>query len=119
MNKETKEYFGEVISVYTAKQAIEDGVLMKNPSCTFAECDVITTNLWAYIEERCINCIFTEPMEILERLMKQAKDIYDNNRFEGDNNKDFFVIKGNDKVKPVWFVRNKHNKLTAMLPADY
>ena len=119
MNQEMLEYFGEPISVYTEEQAIEDGVLMKNPSKTFEECNILTTNLWSYIEERCVNCILTEPLEILERFMKQAKDIYDNNKFEGDNDKDFFVIKGNDKIKPVWFVRNGDNKLIGMCPEDY
>jgi len=119
MTEAINELFGEVIYKYTANQAVEDGVLMKNPSKTFNECDLITTSLWNYIEERCINCILTEPLDLLECLMKQAKYTYDRNRFKGDNDKNFFVIDGNGKVKPVWFVRNENNKLTAMLSDDY
>ena len=119
MAEAIQEYFGEVISVYTQKQGIEDGILMRNPSKIFNECDVITTNLWHYIEERCLNCILTEPTELLECLMKQAKYTYDRNRFNGDNDKDFFVIKGNKHFKSIWFVRNEHGKLTAMLAEDY
>ena len=119
MSESTCELFGGVVSEYTAKQAVEDGISMKNPSKIFNECDVITTNLWHYIEERCLNCILTEPTELLECLMKQAKYTYDRNRFKGDNDKDFFVIKGNGKIKPVWFVRNEHGKLTGMLAEDY
>ena len=119
MNNGTKECFGEVISVYTQEQAVEDGVLMKNPSETFEECNIITANLWHYIEERCLNCILTEPIELLECLMKQAKYTYDRSNFRGDNDRNFFVIKGNGKIKPVWFVRNGGNKLTGMMAEDY
>lgn len=121
MDKQAIECFGDVIFSYGREQAIEDGVLMKNPSEVFKECDIITTNLWHYIEERILtrNFILTEPMELLNRLMREAKHVYENGKFEGDNNKDFFVVKGNDKIRPVWFVRNETNKLTAMLPEDY
>ena len=119
MSDTVQEYFSEVISVYTREQGIEDGILIRNPYAIFAECDVITTNLWHYIEERCTNCILTEPIELLGCPMKQAKYIHDRKRFKGDNDKDFFVIEGNGKIKPVWFVRNENNKLTGMLASDY
>ncbi len=119
MQNAIEEFFGETISVYTTEQAVEDGILMKNPSGIFPECDVITTNLWHYVEERCINCVLTEPLDLLNRIMKLAKDIYENEKFKGDNDKDFFVIRGNNKVKAVWFVRNDHGKITGMLPDDY
>ncbi len=113
------EFFGKPISVYTSEQGIEDGILMKNPLDTFTECNLLTTNLWAYIQNRCSRNFFRTPHDLLECLMKRAKDIYDNEKFDGDNDKNFFVIKGNDKVRDVWFVRNEHNKLTVMLPCDY
>ena len=119
MNESMKEFFGEPISVYTREQAIEDGVLMKNPSNLFPECDMLTTNLWSYIEGRCLTNAKIEPPALLNRLMRLAKDIYENEKFKGNNDKDFFVIRGNNKVKAVWFVRNENNKLTAMLAEDY
>jgi len=121
MDKKMTEYFGEVIYSYSEEQAIEDGVLMMNPSNDFEECNIITTNLWFYIEERVLNgnFILTEPQDMVNRLMKDAKDIYKNRKFEGDNDEDFFVVKGSEKIKLVWFVRNEDNKLTAMLPEDY
>ena len=60
----------------------------------------------------------TEPKEFLDIVMKQAKRIYDKEKFIGDNDKNFFVIKGR-QIKPIWFVRNGNNKLTGMLPEDY
>ena len=51
MDQEMLEYFGEPISVYTQEQALEDGVLMKNPSESFDECSILTTNLGHYIEK--------------------------------------------------------------------
>lgn len=117
--KQGDELFGEVISVYTEKQAMEDGVLMQNPCDVFEECNMMTTNLWEYIRERCFRMTLTSREELLEILMRLAKDIYENKRFEGDNDKNFFVIKGNVNIKPVWFVRNNQERLTAMLPEDY
>jgi hypothetical protein len=113
------EFFGKTVFVYTSEQGIEDGILMKNPLDTFAECNLLTKNLWAYIQNRCSRNLLRTPHDLLECLMKLAKDIYDNGKFDGNNYKNFFVIKGNDKVRDVWFVRNEHNKLTGMLADDY
>ena len=119
MNQEMVKYFGEPISVYTQEQALEDGVLMKNPSETFDECDILTTHLWHYIEKKCRETTLTKPIELLEIVMKKAKHIYDKCKFVGDNDRNFFVIKGNGYFNSVWFVRNGYNKLTGMLPEDY
>ena len=111
--------FGELISVYTEEQAVKEGVLMHNPSATFEECNMLTANLWEYLRERCFRMTLTSREDLLEILMGLAKDIYENERFEGDNDKNFFVIKGNENVKPVWFARNEQEKLTAMMPEDF
>ena len=119
MNNGTKECFGEVISVYTQEQAVEDGILMKNPFEYFEECNLITANLWGYIEKKCKETCLTEPIELLDIIMKKAEHIYRKEKFKGDNDKNFFVIKGNGCFTSVWFVRNENRKLTAMCPEDY
>ncbi|MFH1848761.1 MAG: hypothetical protein ABH879_01090 [archaeon] len=58
-------------------------------------------------------------IDLLDCLMRQAHKIYYSLSFEGDNDWDFFVIKGNDKKKDVWFVLNGDSKLTAMLAGDF
>ncbi len=116
---EAKEFFGDIISTYSQEQAIDDGVLMQNLSDEFPECNLLTANLWKYIEDSCHSLILTEPRELLDCIMKQAKRIYVRRKFIGDNNRDFFVIKGKGRFKAVWFVRNEGQKLTAMLASDY
>ena len=100
-------------------QAIGDGVLMKNPSIAFPECDILTTNLFGYLDEMAKKSVLTNALELLEIILKKANFIYTKQRFKGDNDKDFFVINGNKQFKSIWFVRNENNKLTAMLPEDY
>ena len=119
MAETIKELFDEPIFVYTAMQAIEDGILMQNPSEEFEECDLITTNLWDYIEIRCKTLFLTESQELLNCIMKQARRLYVRGRFPGDNDRNFFVLKAKGNFKAVWFVRNENNMLTAMLPEDY
>lgn len=119
MPETVKELFGEPIFVYSARQAVEDGVLMENPSEEFEECDLLTTNLWNYIEIGCKTLLLTEPQELLDCIMKQARRIYVRGKFPGDNDRNFFVLKSKGKFKPIWFVRNENRKLTAMLPSDY
>ena len=119
MSESTCELFGGVVSEYTAKQAVEDGVLMNNPSRELEECFVITTNLWSYLEKKAAEANLTEPIELLDIIMKKARIIYVKGKFKGDNNRNFFVINGNSQFKPIWFVRNEYNTLTAMLSSDY
>ena len=117
MNKAPK-----VIYSYEREQAIEDGVLMKNPlRHIFNECDIITCNLMEYATNRVLEngLILTEPLDLIGRLLKEAREKYENEDFDGDNDKNFFVIKGNEQTKDVWFVRNEGGFLTAMLPEDY
>lgn len=118
MKRSITEFFGEPIFVYTEEDGLNDGILMKNPSEIFEECDLITANLWSYIEKLVLQTSLTEPKELLDIVMKQAKRIYDKERFAGDNDKNFFVIKGR-QIKPIWFARNGNNKLTAMRLEDY
>ena len=118
MNQEMLDYFGEPISVYTEQQGVEDGILMETPSVLFPECDLITTNLWNYFEEKVKNCPLTEPIDLLNVIMLNASIIYDKGKFKGDNDRNFFVIKCHN-LKDIWFCRNGNNKLTAMLPEDY
>ncbi len=116
----------EVVSTYTESQAIEDGVLTKNPrSDVWSECDIVTGNL---IDELKVICnkrnetrVFPqEPLELLACMLNYAKDIYTNEKFVDDNDKNFFVVpKGENMTKDIWFVRNENAKLTAMLPEDY
>ena len=113
------ELFGEPISAYTSGQAVEDGILIRNPSPEFSECSLITTNLWEYIKDVCKDALMTEPLEFLNCIMQQARYIYSRGLFQGDNDRDFFVIKDKNGFKAVWLVRNEHNKLTAMLKEDY
>lgn len=113
--------YGAPIVKYTSAQAIDDGVLMKNPAMDiFTECNIITTNLFEYCKKRAFEeNIMKDEFDLVKALMIAAKDIYENNKFQGDNDKDFFAVKGNEKVKDVWFCRNEYGRLTAMLPDDY
>ncbi len=110
---------------YSSTQAIEDGVLMKNPrQDNFPMCNILTTNLWKKIEiltfKRNMTRIFyLEPVEFLGMLMLHGNDIYVNKKFKGDNDKDFFVTEKTEEGLVVWFVTNEYGKLTAMLPEDY
>ncbi len=116
----------EVISTYTESQAIEDGVLTKNPRLdVWDECSIVTGSL---IDELKVICnkrnetrVFgQEPLELLACMLNYAKDIYENEKFVDDNDKNFFVVpKGENMTKDIWFVRNENAKLTAMLPEDY
>jgi len=119
MASKVQDYFGDVISVYTEKQGVDDGVLMSNLSLFFPECSLITTNLWDYIENKASKCDLTEPLDLLNIIMVKADDIYSKEKFTGDNDKDFFVLYGVGDFKTVWFARNGNDKLTAMLPEDY
>ena len=65
------------------------------------------------------DALMTGPLEFLNCIMQQAIYIYSRGLFQGDNDRDFFVIKGKNGFKAVWLVRNEHNKLTAMLKEDY
>ena len=118
MNSNMVEFFGKPISVFTEQNALDDGILMKNPSEAFPECDLITTNLYAYIEGIAKKCPYYETLSLLDKLMEYAKESYDNKKFEGDNDKNFFVVKL-ILSKAVWFVRNEYSTLTALLPSDY
>lgn len=104
----------EVVSSYSREEAVEDGILMKNPAQEkFSETDIITCNLCETIGKK-----FGELFLIrLSELMQYAKKKYENKEFEGDNDKDFFII-GWEQLK-IWFVRNENGMLTAMLPEDY
>jgi hypothetical protein len=114
-----------LVSKYTSAEAIDDGVLMKNPRQNrFPECNIITTNLWGRIEEMAnnrntkrVNAV--EPVELLGSLMAYANKIYTTRQFKGDNDKDFFVLPATEEGVVVWFARNEYDKLTAMLPEDY
>ena len=90
MDNEFLEFFGEPIYTYSDQDALNDGIVMKNPSEIFQECDIITTNLWSYIEKLVLETTLTEPQELLDIVMKQAKRIYDKEKFVGDNDKNFF-----------------------------
>ena len=123
---ETKNnFFGEPIYTYTSDEAVEDGFIMENPRTDrFEECNLITTNLFEKIKEvatqRNMTRVFPiEETELIGCLMIGAKEIYSQNKFEGDNDKDFFVIPKTEEGLVVWFVRNEKGKLTAMLPGDY
>lgn len=112
-----------VIYSYDRKQAVEDGVLMKNPRRDiFQECDIITTNLMEHATNKVLagNFVMTEAEDLIGGLMKMAKEKYAHEQWISDEDKDFFKIKGdNEKVPDVWFVRNENAHLTAMLPEDY
>jgi len=117
--------FGEPIYSYTDNDGIEDGILSTNPRRdNFEECSIITENLRARIERmaesRNLKRVFAiDENYLMGCLMLMGKDIYENKKFEGDNDKDFFVTPANEEGLIVWFVRNGQNKLTAMLPEDY
>jgi len=99
----------EVVFNYGRNQAINDGILMANPTrdkC--AECDIITTNLFS---------ILGEDLEKVGAVMERAQEILDTKDFEGDNDKNFFVF--NWDIHKIWMVRNEGAKLTAMDPSDY
>lgn len=124
--QQTKEsLFGEPIYTYTSNQAIEDGILMDNPKATnFSECNLITTNLFEAIHKiettRNLKRVFPyNPLELIGALMAGASEKYNNKDFEGDNDKNFFVMPKTEEGLIVWFVLNEHGKLTAMLPQDY
>jgi hypothetical protein len=124
MNNES--VFGEPVFTYTSEQAIDDGFLAKNfKQDKFPECNIITSNLFEELKQvslkRSLKKVFEEDvLETLGSLMLYAKDVYDKQKFEDDQDKDFFVVpKGWEMTKNVWFVRNETGKLTAMLPEDY
>jgi len=111
---------------YTTEEAIDDGILAANPRMDcFEECTIITTELYYELKRvaamRSLKMVFgEEPLDTIGHLMKFAKDMYDDEKFEGDNDKNFFVVpKGWEMNEVVWFVRNEEGKLTAMLPSDY
>ena len=122
---EQDEYFGEVVSEYSSGQAVEDGVLMANPrQDRFGECNLITSNLYARLEDLAMQRNLSRINPIDQRylcgcLMMMADELYRSGRFVGDNNKDFFVLPQNQEGIVVWYVRNETGKLTAMLPEDY
>ena len=115
MDKSIIELFGEPISIYTEHEALEDGILMANPSKEFPECNLITTNLWDYIEKKCKETSFTEPIDLLDSIMKRAWFIYKRGKFHGDHDRNFFVINGNKDFKPVWFVKKQQTILNRFL----
>lgn len=116
----------KTIYKYTSEDAIEDGILRGNPRADcFDECTIITTALHEELNKvayrRSEKMMFGEEvLQTIGHLMKFAKDMYDNEKFEGDNDKNFFVVpKGWKMYCDIWFVRNEEGKLTAMLPSDY
>ena len=126
-NTQNKEdsFFGKAIYSYPEEQAVEDGILMANPrKDRFEECSIITTNLFEKLKkvalERSKTRIFElDVLELMGCLMVGGKEIYEGNKFEGDNDKDFFIMPKTEEGIVVWFVKNENNKLTAMLPEDY
>ncbi len=121
----TEDIFGKVIFQYTDNEAVEDGILAENPRIeVFEECSIITANLLNRLGELAVERNKSRMFEIdsnylLGCLMIGAKEIYEGNKFEGDNDKDFFVMPKNEEGLVIWFVRNGSGKLTAMLPEDY
>ena len=115
----------EVVSQYTREEAMDDGVLTKNPARDrFSECDIVTVNLLEHFHELARKNGFgpeTEQPAVarLGTIMDIAKRMYDSKKFKGDNDKDFFVVEEMSCGKDIWFVRNESAKLTAMLPDDY
>ena len=123
--RESEDMFGKVIFQYTDGEAVEDGILVENPrSEVFGECSIITANLLNRIEklaeDRNKSRVFEiDTNHLLGCLMVGAKEIYEGNKFKGDNDKDFFVMPKTEEGLVIWFVRNGSGKLTAMLPGDY
>lgn len=119
--KETTQY----IYSYSEEEAVEDGVLRENPrkDC-FNECSIVTSNLFDAIEQKALRWsqkrVFeVSSHELFGALMNYAKNIYSEGNFEGDTDKDFFIIPADQDGMIVWFLRNESGKLTAMLPEDY
>jgi len=110
---------------YTSKQAIADGILMKNPrQDRFPQCNIMTRNLYDKITMVAFNRSLTrmfplDPLEFIGSLMVGANQIYSKKQFKGDEDKNFFVMPKTDEGLIVWFVKNEQGKLTAMLPGDY
>ena len=119
MNSEMLEFFGEPISVYTEEEALEDGVLMQNPSKEFTECNLITSNLWGALEGLSKATALTKPIDLLNIVMQKAREIYRRGAFKGDHDSNFFTLPAIGDMESVWFVRNGNNLLTAMIPSDY
>jgi len=115
----------DVIFQYTEEEAVEDGFLVKNPRAdVFDKVAIITNNLWVAIQDeakkRSQTTIFgVEPEFVLGCALKVAKEMYEGKKFEGDNDKDFFVLPKSWGGLVIWCVRNENGKLTMMLPEDY
>jgi len=115
----------DVVFKYTESEVIEDGVLRNNPRRdVFDECSIITGNLFDTLDKIAkkrneVNVLGYETTNLIAALMNYAKDIYENNKFKGEDDKDFFAIPAGEDTPKVWFVRNENGKLTAMLPEDY
>ena len=112
---ETTSFFGPVIPRYTEQEAVDDGILAPNLSRAFPECNILTSNLWETIKEKCDG--LDESMAYLDAIMETANSIYHKKRFIDDHDKNFFIVA--DFAWPVWFVRNENDKLTGMLKDDY
>jgi hypothetical protein len=129
--KRMREKFGlagqapEVIVNYSREEAMDDGILTKNPTRDrFSECDVVTVNMFEHFHQLARQSGSgpeTEKyaVEKLGSIMDIAKRMYDSKQFKGDNDQDFFVVKEMSIGKDVWFVRNEAAKLTAMFSEDY
>jgi len=115
----------EVVSVYTSNQGVEDGILMENPrQDRFLQCNLMTTALYDRIkeieEERNMKRVFPyNPNELIGCLMMGASQIFNEGKFDGDNDEHFFVMPETAEGLIVWFVANEYGRLTAMLPGDY
>jgi hypothetical protein len=126
-NNGDDNFWGKPLYTYTSDQAVEDGFLVENPRQeVFGECNLLTTNLYERLRtelyKRNLERVF--PMELEELIgcfMHAGKKQYDPGTewLEDDHDKNFFTIAPSWDGVVVWFVRNEHGKLTAMLPEDY
>jgi len=122
--EQSKRLFGEVLSTYTSNQAVEDGFLVEIKSDRFPECNLMTRNLFDRLEkiafERNLKRVFPiDTMYLINCMMLCGNKIYSEQDFKDDQDKNFFVLPKTDEGIVVWFVRNEHGKLTAMLPEDH
>jgi len=121
-----KEYFGELISTYTSKQAEEDGILFDasklNPAWEKGLFNYITTNLLnkGYMEEDSGN--FRVRMPNIVDLLNQANQIV-KRRSKNFTEADTF-FSGNIELpsgskQQIFIQQNETGKFTIMLPEDY
>ena len=122
MQSELKDFFGEPVFVYTAEQAVEDGILADigriNPVWKSGIFNHVTANLLhkGYVKNEKID------LPCLQDLLQQALDIV--NRKSKEQEEPDWLYTGEIELpsgmkQEIFIQQNETGKYTLMLPEDY